>query len=114
MEYINDPAIRKAARDAIQVQDACNLSGVVHAWDRAMGALWEVAHRDGKGTDWVNRHPICKLFAFKAALLARVPGAEHIYGLPMKDDEEFQRDYEFVHGIALGATRQAMAEKAGA
>jgi hypothetical protein len=54
-----------AARTALEVQDACNLSGVAHAFSRAVNAIWDEAHRTGKGTDWVNSHPICTLFISK-------------------------------------------------
>lgn len=55
--------LQRAARDALACQSACNLSGVVSALERAVKALWTVAEAEGHGTDWVNRHPICVLFA---------------------------------------------------
>ena len=57
---------------ALDIQDACNLSGVVLAWSRIVPKLWNEARARGKGTDFVNEHPICKLFADKLADLARV------------------------------------------
>lgn len=59
----------KDFRDAILVQDACNLSGVVHSFSRIMTRVWIEARKRGKGTDWVNEHPICVLFANKIANL---------------------------------------------
>lgn len=50
---------------AILVQDACNLSGIVHAWHEVVSKIWEEANVKGKGTDWVNTHPINVLFANK-------------------------------------------------
>ena len=67
--------IREAARLALTVQDACNLSGVVHAWSRIMELLWEEARRTGQGTDFVNNHPICVLFASKVASLTHCESA---------------------------------------
>ena len=55
--------------DALQVQDACNLSGVVRSMCGAMSDLWAMARALGKGTDWVNNHPICRLYASKIAHL---------------------------------------------
>jgi len=58
--------------DAIQVQDACNLSGVVHKFSRIMTKIWEEARKDenkGYGTEWVNKHPIAVMYAEKIAHL---------------------------------------------
>ena len=57
-------------REALTVQDACNLSGVVHAWSRVLDKIWFEARAAGQGTDYVNRHPISVLFADKLADLA--------------------------------------------
>lgn len=51
------------ARIALQVQDASNLSGVVHSWSEAISALRRLCPE--VGTDDINRHPICVLFAYK-------------------------------------------------
>lgn len=51
--------------EAIQAQDACNLSGVVHSFSRAMRRLWDIAHEQGHGTDWVNTHRVARLYADK-------------------------------------------------
>jgi len=53
--------LKKAYRDALAVQDACNLSGVVNAFSRALSALHEVQ----LGTDEIRQHPISVLFANK-------------------------------------------------
>lgn len=58
---------REAARAAIVVQDAVNLSGVAHSFAEAMSAIWEEAHTQGQGTEWVNTHPIVTLFLDKLA-----------------------------------------------
>jgi hypothetical protein len=58
-----------AAREAIVMQDACNLSGVVHAFSRAMSVVRENA----SGTDEANVHPIAVLFADKIMDLVRRP-----------------------------------------
>ena len=61
--------MKRHCRDAIQVQDACNLSGVANSMGEAMSDLWAMARALGKGTDWVNNHPICRLYASKIAHL---------------------------------------------
>jgi hypothetical protein len=63
-------SIIEAAKEAILVQDACNLSGVVYAFDAVVDILWTEARRRGKGTDWVNTHAISKLFCDKMADLS--------------------------------------------
>ena len=58
--------LQDAAKEAIQVQDACNLSGVLRTFDAiVMDVLWPEARRLGKGNEWVNEHPICYLFLDK-------------------------------------------------
>lgn len=60
---------KHAAQTALDVQDAVNLSGVVHSFSQAVTALWDEAHQTGKGTDWVNEHPIVTLFLDKLVAL---------------------------------------------
>lgn len=58
--------LREAAERAIDVQSGCNLSGIVKAFnDILQDVLWPEARRLGEGTQWVNQHPISKLFADK-------------------------------------------------
>jgi len=54
------------ARDAYAVQDACNLSGVVHSFAEVIARVRALLEQEGKGgTDSVNQHPICVLWADK-------------------------------------------------
>ena len=59
-------------QDALDVQNASNLSGVVHSFGKVLDALWEEARAGGHGTAWVNTHPITRLWVDKLASLARV------------------------------------------
>jgi hypothetical protein len=43
--------LQEAAKEALQVQDACNLSGVVKSFARVVDALWEEAQGAGQGLD---------------------------------------------------------------
>lgn len=64
--------LQQAAQTALDVQDACNLSGVVRSFHTiVMEVLWPEARKLGKGTDWVNQHPIVSLFLDKLASLNR-------------------------------------------
>ena len=63
--------LKKAAKEAIIVQDACNMAGVARAFEEILtNTLWPCAHMLGTGTDWVNHHPITVLFSDKIADLA--------------------------------------------
>lgn len=57
--------LKKLAAIALQVQDACNLSGVVHSWSGAITNLRALCPE--LGTDGINRHPINVMFADKVA-----------------------------------------------
>ena len=62
--------IRDLAREAIEAQDACNLSGLVHSFSKAMTDLREIARVEGwEGTDKLNRHPVAVLWSSKIASL---------------------------------------------
>ncbi len=58
---------QQAAQTALDVQDACNLSGVVFSFAEAMHAICEEQQRIGEGTAWKNHHPIVYLFLSKLA-----------------------------------------------
>src|SRR5258706_15177867 len=64
--------IQQAARTALDCQDAVNLSGVLASFKEIVHeVLWPEARRLGKGTEWVNQHPICTLFLSKLGSLNR-------------------------------------------
>lgn len=63
---------RNLAKLAIDVQNASNLSGVVNSFSGVTEKLWRVARARGKGTEWVNTHPVCILFIDKLSSLAGV------------------------------------------
>lgn len=60
------------AERAMMAQSACNLSAVVHDYSDLLTDLWQEANRLGKGTDWVNTHPLSVLFAAQVEHLTRV------------------------------------------
>lgn len=65
------PLTKDDYKQAITVQDACNLSGVVNSFSALMKRLSE----DGLDTAAKNRHPIAIMYASKIAALT---GCEHI------------------------------------
>jgi hypothetical protein len=61
---------KEMAEEAYQVQDACNLSGVVHSFSRIISDVRARLELEGRcGTEEVNKHPVCILFADKIAHL---------------------------------------------
>ena len=56
-------SLKELAKEAIEVQDACNLSGVIHAWDRAVVELRQLI--PNQDTDFYNTHPINQMYASK-------------------------------------------------
>jgi len=61
--------LRDLAIEALLVQDACNLSGVVHGFSRAIQRLRELL--PDAGTTEINQHPISQIWADKIASLTR-------------------------------------------
>jgi hypothetical protein len=60
---------KQAAQQALDIQDACNLSGIAYAFERAITAVCEESHRIGQGTQWRNTHPIVTLHLLKMSEL---------------------------------------------
>lgn len=54
-------------KTAIQVQDACNLGGVLRAWEAIRDRIWEDVHEAGSGTLGFRYHPINVMFASKVS-----------------------------------------------
>jgi hypothetical protein len=76
---------KELAQEAINVQDACNLSGVVHSFSRTITEVRELLRAEGKeSTDNINSHPVCVLFSSKIASLT---GSE--------SGMEFAKSYEW-------------------
>lgn len=57
--------IQQAAQQALDIQDACNLSGVVFAFGRAMQAVCDDSQAKGTGTRERNQHPIVTMHLLK-------------------------------------------------
>jgi hypothetical protein len=56
---------------ALLSQGACNLSGLAHSLSQAMQLIWEEATEQGQGTDYVNNHPIVRLYVEQMSFLCR-------------------------------------------
>jgi|SaaInlV_130m_DNA_2_1039683.scaffolds.fasta_scaffold59934_2 hypothetical protein len=64
-----DETLKKLAQDAVDVQDACNGTAVSGLLNRTMSALM----KEGKGSDYVNQHPITQAIIDKLQSLAKMP-----------------------------------------
>lgn len=63
---------QKHYSDAILVQDACNISGVVHSFVRVLELTEsELAHRKGGDVLELNRHPLMVMYASKVLSLSK-------------------------------------------
>ena len=62
---------KELIKEAIDVQNACNLSGVVNSFSKAIADLWVIAREEGgKGTAWINQHRVSRLYADKIKSLS--------------------------------------------
>jgi hypothetical protein len=61
--------LQHAAQTALEIQNAVNLSGVVRSLYETVDVLWAEARKQGKGTGYVNAHPIVTLFLAKLVSL---------------------------------------------
>ena len=76
-------------QSAIDSQSACNLSGIVRSLAEITDRICEEARANGQGTDYVNRHPICRLFAEQIMhLTSGTSSAGTSYGEALKICEE--------------------------
>jgi len=82
-------SLKSLAKEAIAVQDACNLCGVAQSFARAMIDLG--THT--KGTDERNRHPVALLWADKIA---------HLAGTQDLGNTNVMKAYDYCHKLAKG------------
>lgn len=82
--------LKELAQEALDVQNACNLTGVVHGYSRAMTRLRELY--PDESTHFFNLHPISILWADKIAHLTETQGF----------DERVQQAYTEVYKFLKG------------
>ena len=80
--------IQNWAKDAYDhVQYACNMSGLVFAFEQCVADLADEAARLGKDENWIDHHPVCVAWADKlddlsrSRTLAALPTEEHLTAL---------------------------------
>lgn len=67
-------SLKELAQSALDVQSACNLSGVVHSFSRDITDLREHLTKemgDNFSTTALNEHPICFLYSVQIAHLTK-------------------------------------------
>jgi len=67
------PTLQQAAADALTVQTASNICGVVQAFARAMLAVLDDCRAKGQGTDAARKHPITIAFMDKLRYMVENP-----------------------------------------
>jgi len=63
--------LKRAYEMALLSQSACNLSGLVHSLAYAVELIWQEANEQGQGTDYMNNHPIVRLYVEQMTFLCR-------------------------------------------
>lgn len=85
---------KELAIEALAVQDACNLSGVVLSFGTIIQEVRNRLESEGKGgTDAVNNHPICQLYADKVA---------HLTNTQTLGNDEVAKAYMWAHDTKEG------------
>jgi hypothetical protein len=74
-------------KDAILTQDAVNASGLVKSLAVVVDEIWKEAREQGKGTDYVNRHPIMVLY---------ITQLMHLAGMGPSDMDSYANAFEKV------------------
>ena len=68
--------LKRAYEMALLSQGACNLSGLILSLAEAMELLWEEANEQAQGTDYVNNHPVVRLYLEQMNFLCRADYSE--------------------------------------
>jgi hypothetical protein len=58
-------------KQALLSQGAVNLLGLVSSFKECLDEIWNEAKAKGEGTDYVNNHPVVRLFAEQIAYLGQ-------------------------------------------
>ena len=57
-------------QQALDAQSAPNLSGLAISLGKWMAVIWDEARAKGKGTDYVNQHPVVQLMLWQMTFLS--------------------------------------------
>lgn len=74
-------SMKELCQEALDVQDASNLSGVVHSFSRAISDLRAHLEKESNfSTSRLNQHPVCVLYSSKIASLTGSENNFNEYG----------------------------------
>lgn len=90
-EQFQGKTVADLAQEALDIQNACNLSGVIHAWNRSISDLRRLF--PAASTDWINQHPVNKMFASKVHDLTR---------MGLSDMDAYDKAHEECTALAIG------------
>ena len=82
MKVMNDDnrSMYDLANIALEVQDACNLSGVVLSFSRDISRLRTLlSDLPNFSTEMLNKHPVCVLYSSKIASLTNSESSEFFH-----------------------------------
>jgi hypothetical protein len=90
-------------QDALDVQSASNLSGVVLRFAEDMKRINDEVRAAGGGTDRVNKHPVCRLYAEQIAWLTGAGGCN--------DPETYRTAHDACHSKVEKEEQQPQSER---
>lgn len=64
--------VKQIAFDALYMQNAYDLNDVVKSFADATTVLWAEAWMRGEGAEWVNTHPVSRLYTFQLMTLSGI------------------------------------------
>jgi len=90
-------------QNAIEIQFACNLSGVTFSFAEMMHRLCDETNACKQGTAWRNHHPLVILWVDKLADLANVrpAGGMEAYSAALREAERRVADWDTAEEVLL-------------
>jgi len=97
---VEPPAIApEDYREVLLMQLSTDLAGVAMSFSRILKKIWDESRRHGQGSDWVSRHPICRLYGELISHLTQVPQGFTI-------DDTYDTAYKFCEAEALKTLKE--------
>lgn len=75
VKYTEEDVSVRDAKDALVVQNACNISGVIFSMAECMKRLCE--HPRCTGTAWRNHHPVIVMYLTQCVFLSTGDSVDH-------------------------------------
>jgi|SRR5215475_8093263 len=90
----NEKLSKSDYQAAIYSQSAVNASGLIKSLAEITTRIWNTAREIGKGTAWVNQHPIIQLFTYQIVALS--------FKREFIDWDGYTKAYAFVQQVVNG------------